>query len=219
MVEKFMTVQERAIIDGFHDLYYNGTQAEGPIFKRTYWMNVPCYKCPLDLWIYQELIAELRPDLIVETGTYQGGSALFMAHMLDIVGRGQIVTIDIAECPRPSHPRIRYVKGSSADAQLIDSVFREHAGGIHLVILDSDHSQEHVSKELSLLAPHVNVGSYIIVEDTNVNGHPTLCDHGNGPYEAVQGFLKSNPEFVVDQSREKFLMTFNPMGFLKRIAL
>ena len=86
------------------------------------------------------------------------------------------------------------------------------------MILDSDHSQDHVSKELSLLAPHVNVGSYIIVEDTNVNGHPTFREHGKGPYEAVQEFLKSNREFVVDESREKFLMTFNPMGFLKRIA-
>jgi cephalosporin hydroxylase len=75
-----------------------------------------------------------------------------------------------------------------------------------------------VLKELNLLAPYVNAGSYIIVEDTNVNGHPTFPLHGAGPYEAVEDFLQSNSAFVVDESREKFLMTFNPKGFLKRIG-
>jgi len=180
-------------------------------------MGIPCLKCPLDLWIYQEIITEVRPDLIVETGTHYGGSALFIAHMLDIVGKGMIVTIDIAEHPRPSHPRIRYITGSSADADLIDSVFREHEAEVCLVILDSDHSKDHVSQELRLLAPHVNVGSYMIVEDTNINGHPTCSSFGEGPFEAVKDFLKSNPNFAVDESREKFLMTFNPAGYVKRI--
>jgi cephalosporin hydroxylase len=213
-----MKVQERAIIEAFHDLYYNGLQEEGHIYLRTSWMNVPCLKCPLDLWIYQEIMAELKPDLIVETGTYHGGSALFLAHMLDIIGKGEVVTIDIMECPRPLHPRIKYVKGSSADADLIGSLFSHRADETRLVILDSDHSREHVLKELNLLAPYVNAGSYIIVEDTNVNGHPTFPSHGAGPYEAVEDFLQSNSAFVVDESREKFLMTFNPKGFLKRIG-
>jgi len=213
-----MNEREQAIIDVFHDLYYNGLEGEGPIYQRTSWMNVPCQKCPLDLWIYQELIAEIRPDLIVETGTYHGGSALFIANMMDIVGKGTIVTIDINEYPRPVHPRIRYLKGSSADPELIQSIFQEHPAEVCMVILDADHSKEHVSKELALLAPHVTAGSYLVVEDTNINGHPTFPSYGEGPYEAVLQLLESSTDFVVDRSREKFLMTFNPNGYLKRVA-
>jgi cephalosporin hydroxylase len=83
-------------------------------------------------------------------------------------------------------------------------------------VLDSEHSKNHVLAELNLLAPYVSLGSYIIVEDTNINGHPTLPTFGEGPYEAVEEFLKINSNFIMDESREKFLMTFNPRGFLKR---
>lgn len=214
-----MTEHERAIVDAFHDLYYNGLNAEGHIFTRTSWMNVPCSKCPLDLWIYQELIVETQPDLIIETGTHLGGSALFIAHMLDIIGKGGVITIDILDNPaRPIHPRIKYVTGSSADAMLINSLLSTHANARKLVILDSDHSKHHVLAELNILAPHVGVGSYLIVEDTNINGHPTYPAFGEGPFEAVEEFLRTNGKFIVDESREKFLMTFNPRGFLKRIA-
>ena len=84
-------------------------------------------------------------------------------------------------------------------------------------ILDSDHTEAHVSRELELLAPYVTPGSYLIVEDTNINGHPTYPTFGPGPYEAVSTFLRAHPEFVVDTAREKFLMTFNPGGFLRRV--
>jgi cephalosporin hydroxylase len=214
-----MNAKEKTIIDDFHHLYYNGLEGEGNIFSRTHWMNVPCYKCPLDLWIYQEIIAELRPDLIIETGTLLGGSALFMAHMLDIAGKGELITIDIqVRTPRPRHPRIRYVTGSSADPGLIQSLMADRPDETRLVILDSDHSKAHVLNELRLLSPYVSLNSYIIVEDTNVNGHPTLPSFGEGPFEAVEEFLSTNIDFAVDSSREKFLMTFNPKGYLKRIA-
>jgi cephalosporin hydroxylase len=213
-----MTPRERQIIDDFHDLYYNGLDGDVHIYTRTNWMNVPCLKCPLDMWIYQEIIAEIRPDLIIETGTYSGGSALFMAHLLDIIGRGEIITMDIdGDRPRPDHPRIRYVKGSSADHELIASLLGSRPAETRLAILDSDHSKRHVLDELNLLSPYVSVGSYIIVEDTNVNGHPTFKAHGEGPFEAVEEFLSRNTNFVVDEYREKFLMTFNPRGYLKRI--
>src|ERR1700704_6281566 len=108
-----MTSQEQTVIDQFHDLYYNGPEGESHIYARTYWMKVPCIKCPLDLWIYQEIIAEAQPDLIIESGTFMGGSALFMAHMLDAIGKGEVITIDTwDDITRPTHPRIKYVKGS-----------------------------------------------------------------------------------------------------------
>lgn len=111
-----MTPQEQAIVHQFHELYYDGPERQGPIQTRTFWRGVECLKCPLDLWIYQEIIHEISPDLIVETGTHMGGSALFLAHMLDIGGKGELVSVDIRPLQgRPSHPRIRYVSGSSAD--------------------------------------------------------------------------------------------------------
>ncbi len=215
---RHMTSREKSIVDDFHNLYYNGVNDEGSIYNRTYWMSVPCLKCPLDLWIYQEIIAEIKPDLIIETGTHMGGSALYIAHLLDIIGKGQIITIDILDYPtRPNHPRIKYVNGSSADPKLISLLLDARPAETRLVILDSDHSKAHVSAELSLFAPYVSVGSYMIVEDTNINGHPTYKSFGDGPFEALEEFLSRNKDFIVDQSREKFLMTFNPQGYLKRI--
>ena len=76
-----MDSETSRIVNSFHDLYYNGPPGQRPIFERTYWMGVPCLKCPLDLWVYQEIFHEIRPDLVIETGTAAGGSALFMAHM------------------------------------------------------------------------------------------------------------------------------------------
>jgi cephalosporin hydroxylase len=215
-----MTPEEKTIADAFHRLYYDGPQGEGRVHHRTRWMGTPCLKCPLDLWAYQEILAEVRPDLVVETGTHLGGSALFLAHILDLLGRGELVTIDVLERPdRPRHPRIRYVTGSSGDEGLVGSLFASRPQSeTRLVILDSDHSKAHVAKELSLFAPHVSVKSYLIVEDSNVNGHPVLPDYGPGPSEAVAEFLAANRNFVADVSREKFLMTFNPGGYLKRVS-
>jgi cephalosporin hydroxylase len=214
-----MTEKEQAVVDKFHDLYYNGPEGAGHIFMQTYWMDTPCLKCPLDLWIYQEIIAEIRPGLVIETGTHMGGSALYLAHLLDLIGYGEVFTIDILENDaRPAHSRIRYVKGSSADAELINSLLGPRPAETRLVILDSDHSKQHVLTELELLAPYVSVGSYIIVEDTNINGHPTFPAFGEGPFEAVEEFLSRNQVFVPDKSRQKFLMTFNPNGYLKRIT-
>lgn len=214
-----MTPEEKPIVDAFHRLYYDGPAGEGRVHHRTSWMGVPCLKCPMDLWSYQEILAEVRPDRILETGTHLGGSALFLAHMLDLLGKGEIVTIDVLEnAGRPPHPRIRYVHGSSADPAVVTPLLEGRpAGEKLLVILDSDHSKAHVAAELALFAPHVPRGSYLIVEDSNVNGHPVLPDYGPGPWEAIGDFLAGNGDFVADLSREKFLMTFNPRGFLKRV--
>jgi len=209
--------EQKDIVNDFHNLYYDGPKGEGHVFARTHWMNVQCLKCPLDMWIYQEIIAETQPDLIVETGTHMGGSALFMAHMLDIVGHGEIITIDILAHPdRPQHPRIKYAQGSSADPALINSLLKVRSPKKCMVVLDSNHSKQHILAEMALLAPYVSVGSYLIVEDTNINGHPAYPSFGESGFEAVEEFLSKNQNFSVDTSREKFLMTFNPQGYLKR---
>src|SRR5262245_57862499 len=112
--------ESRAVVEAFHRLYYYAPSAGGKLFEDTSWMGVPCQKCPLDLWVYQELVFEIRPRTIIETGTLHGGSALFLAHMLDILGGdGRVRTIDVAPKGQPAHPRIDYVIGSSGDPALV----------------------------------------------------------------------------------------------------
>jgi len=208
--------EERRIIAEFHRLYYDEAE-RGGTWKNTSWRGVPAHKCPMDMWVYQEIMQELRPDLIVETGTYQGGSALFFADVCDMLGGGRVISIDIDPQPGlPEHERITYLLGSSTSEEILEKV-RAEAGGTVMVVLDSDHSAEHVGNELRAYAPMVPVGSYLVVEDTNVNGNPILPGWGPGPREAVEEFLRENDGYVVDETREKFFMTFNPGGYLKRV--
>ena len=206
----------RWIADRFHKLYYYQRERT---WRNTRWMGTEVLKCPLDLWIYQELLHELRPDLIVETGTAFGGSAAYLASLCDLQGHGRIVTIDAKEREgRPTHPRITYLTGRSTDAGIVAQVeAMVRPGDRVLVLLDSDHSERNVLAELRTYHGLVSVGSYCVVEDSNVNGHPVAREHGPGPMEAIRAFLRENEAFEIDREREKFFLTFNPSGFLKRI--
>jgi cephalosporin hydroxylase len=204
----------RSITDQFHELYYDSW-----VWQDTYWMGVQTLKCPLDLWIYQEILFELRPRFIIECGTAAGGSALFLASMCDLLDEGQIITVDIQADPnRPEHSRITYLQGSSTAENIVGEI-KEIVGDDSpvMVILDSDHSREHVLQELRLYSEIVTEGSYLIVEDTNINGHPVLELRGAGPMEAVETFLAETNEFAFDREREKFFLTFNPKGYLKKL--
>jgi len=208
------------VISSFHQLFYNS----GQWVNNTRWMGVPAQKCPLDLWVYQELIHEIKPDLIIETGTCYGGSALFMAQMCELAGNGSVLTIDIASRENlPKYHRLNCVQGRSIDPGIVSFV----SGYVKttepyksekkiMVVLDSDHSCDYVFEEMQAYAPFVTVGSYLIVEDTDVNGHPIVPEHGPGPAEAVARFLVTHPEFEVDTAREKFMLTQNPGGYLRR---
>jgi cephalosporin hydroxylase len=213
-------VDLRAIVDAFHWAYYygpGGPEARARLYEDTYWMGVRCQKCPLDLWMYQEILCKVRPATVIETGTLYGGSALFLAHVLDLLGAGHVLTIDVTPQPeRPLHPRITYVAGSSTDPAVFETDILPTLCAPVLVVLDSDHARDHVRREIALYAPLVTVGSYLIVEDTNVHGHPVEPDHVPGPYEAVDEFLAREPAFERDYGRERFLMTFNPGGYLLR---
>jgi cephalosporin hydroxylase len=199
----------------FTELYYDAPST----WRTTNWLGVQTAKCPLDLWIYQEILMETRPDLIIETGTHMGGSALFLASMCDLLSNGEIITVDIADNPaRPYHPRVTYTLGSSTDSDVVANLtsLAESVDRV-MVILDSDHSESHVFEELTQLGPLVTPGCYLIVEDTIVNGNPVLPEFGPGPAEAVTRYLNDRPSrFVVDSSREKFQLTFNPGGYLRR---
>jgi cephalosporin hydroxylase len=206
-------VGEPGVTEAFHRLYYDTA-----VWKDTYWLGVRAQKCPLDLWVYQEILHETRPDLILETGTAHGGSALYLASVCDLLGRGEVVTVDIHPVEgRPEHNRITYLAGSSTADEVVAELKRLVAGSERvLVILDSDHSRDHVLDELRIYSRFVTPGSYLIVEDTNVNGHPVMPEHGPGPMEALEQFLTETDEYEVDAAREKFFMTFNPRGFLRK---
>jgi cephalosporin hydroxylase len=192
------------------------------VFKDTKWMGVDALKCPTDMWVYQELIYSLEPDLIIETGTYRGGSALYFAQLLESIGKGQVVTVDIKgedEFPgRPAHPRIRYVTGSSIDPSVVNTVtsIARDAGTV-MVILDSAHESEFKLKELRLYSALVTEGSFIIAEDTCFDGYPAWPEFGPGPAAAVARFLEGNPDFEAVRECEKHMITFSPGAFLRRI--
>ncbi len=209
-------------IDAFHQVYY-GTEADDSE-ARTYrisWLGYEMFKCPLDLWIYQEIITRQKPAVIVETGTYRGGSALYLATLCDLVGHGRVVTVDVDtswQAVLPRHPRITYLNGSSTDPATVAKIAGIVAGRHSLVILDSDHRYAHVLAELRTYRSLVQPGGYLVVEDTNVNGHPAYPEFGPGPWEAVQTFLREDSGFYSDPACERLLMTMNPQGFLRRRA-
>lgn len=201
----------------FHKLIY--FHRRDTTWKNTRWMGVPVQQIPFDLWVKQEIIFETRPDLIIETGTFDGGSAMFYASLFDLLGNGEIVSIDIDPQPNlPVHPRIEFITASSIAPEIVARVSEKAAGRRVMVILDSDHSESHVRKELDAWAHLVSPGCYLIVEDTNVFGHPVLKEHGPGPMEALDDWLKTNPPFSLDPSREKYMVTFHPRGFWRRNA-
>ena len=120
---------------------------------------------------------------------------------------------------RPQHPRITHLLGSSTASNIVEQVKNRVASKqTILVILDSDHSKAHVDEEMRIYNEFVTIGSYLIVEDSNVNGHPVSPHFGPGPMESIEAFLKVNSNFILDSSREKFFMTFNPNGCLKKVA-
>ena len=217
-----LSASDRELVDRFTTLIYDIADDQS---LRTYfssWMGYEMFKWPSDLWMYQELVTRLRPDVIIETGTYRGGSALFLACICDLLDHGQVVTIDIDttwSSIRPRHPRITYLDGSSTGPENIAKIEGIVAGRPNgLVILDSDHTRDHVLDELRIYQKFVPPGGYLIVEDTAVNGHPVYPDFGPGPWEAVAAFLADDDAFEADATCERIYVTQNPRGFLRRRA-
>jgi cephalosporin hydroxylase len=204
------------VIDAYHIWYQDHNEST---YNNTRWLGVETQQCPLDMFIYQELFYEVKPDVLVEAGTYKGGSSFYFASIFDLLGKGRVLTIDIEDYPdKPKHPRVQFFLGSStADSTVARIKDAIHPGEKVMVILDSDHHMPHVLNEIQRYSAVVSPGSYLIVQDTHFNGHPILPKFGPGPMEAVEEFLKTNQDFEVDRSREKFGMTFNPGGYLKRV--
>ncbi len=179
------------------------------------------HKNPLDLWTYQEILFNKKPEVLVETGTLLGGSALFFANLMDIIGVGQVVTIDVKPPPKLNHDRIRHFRGESTNDNIVKSVTEMVAGKKTMVVLDSDHRAENVLAELKVYSDFVSRGQYLVVEDTNLSGWTALQgvegpDQGNGPMAAVKEFMAHDDRFTIDRTPEKHLFSFFPCGFLLR---
>lgn len=186
----------------------------------TSWIGVPIWKFPADSFRFQEIIVETRPDVIVETGTYKGGSAYYYATLFDLLGNGRIITVDIAESPgHPVHERITYLLGSSTDPAIIDRIKSLIEPGERVMVaLDSDHSANHVREELRLYSPLVTVGNYLVVEDTagSILGMPVGMS--GGPMTALEEFLQTDTDFeTVPDNRLEFSVTGNTNGWLRRV--
>ena len=200
-------------MDKFHNIYYNSGA-----YQFSEWEGVRIYKYPSDLFLYQELIFKNKPDIILETGTLYGGSALFFARVFDILKNGRVISIDNEEKDCPVHSRIQYINSSSTELSLLMILKNECKNKKVMVILDSDHHKEHVLREMQLYSGLVSEGQYMVVEDSDINGHPVYPNFGEGPFEAVEEFMKTNKDFKIDKKLEtKYLFTANPSGFLKKI--
>lgn len=219
MLDPSYAESKEGIDRAFHVRYYDDFEHTWEV---TTFQGCKILKNPMDLWTYHEIIHETRPELIIETGTAHGGSALYFACLLDMYPEPSgIVSIDIIgreHFPyRPAHPRLTYMKGSSTDWDIIRAMQRESSGRRTMVVLDSEHRKDHVLRELNLYAPLVTPGQYLVVEDTNVNSRPVCPEHGPGPGEALDEWLPHHNEYQIDRSRERHGLTFNPGGWLKRL--
>jgi len=188
------------------------------------WFGIPTLQNPLDVWITQEIISQTKPDFIIETGTFVGGSAALWATILEQVNpKGRVITVDIHDASKKNREtlpifkrRIDFLLGSSTAPETFEKIKRRVGKGSVMVILDSGHTEHHVLDELRLYAPLVHVGGYIVVQDGFFDGkQPT--GFGPGPKAAAEAFLAENDAFVADRDRERLKGSYNPMGFLRRV--
>lgn len=194
----------KSVYKGHHQVTYRG---------------VSCQKCPFDYVIYQMIINEVKPDLIIEIGTNQGGSTLYLADLLQIFGEGVIHSIDISDnCPAlvKNHPRIKlFHKGWDDYDFSLAKKFNKV-----LVIEDSSHHYQNTIEAIQKFKELVSLNSYLIVEDGIVDGMGWSKSYGGGPVKAINEFLESNKNFELDVYWENFFgrsATFNTKGFLKKV--
>ena len=195
------------------------------------WLGIPIIQTPEDIVMMQELIWKIRPDVIVECGVAHGGAVVLYASMLELLGKGHVIGVDVEirkynRLALESHPlsrRFTLIEGSSVEQATVDEVRRHiQPDDKVMVTLDSNHTAAHVAKELRLYAPLVTPDSYLVVFDgvmqvlTDAPGGQPTWDQDN-PWHAVQGFIEENDEFQVDPYYNRLKVTYCPGGFLKRV--
>lgn len=190
------------------------------IMNATTYFGIQTWKNPLDAWVYQEIIFQKKPDFIIEIGNFSGGSTLFLAHLLDLMGmaNSKVIGIDISQEKIPDivrkHPKVSLFEGDAC--ALFEKVKTQIPQGSEVLIIeDSLHTYQNTLAILRTYSSLIRSGGYFIIEDG-------ICHHGlelgpkPGPYEAAQKFLEENTDFEVDRGKESFGITWNPMGYLRR---
>jgi cephalosporin hydroxylase len=197
------------------------------------WYGRPIIQLPQDVMATQMLLFALSPDVVVETGIAHGGSLILHASILELLGKGRVIGVDIDirahnRAAIEAHPlakRIQMIQGSSIAPEIVEQV-RASVGDAAtvLVILDSNHTHDHVLAELDAYSPLVTPGSYLAVFDTIIEDLPRTdfpdrpWGPGNSPKSAVHAFLKRDDRFVIDREFEsRLLLTVAPDGFLRRV--
>jgi cephalosporin hydroxylase len=191
-------------------------------FSTTTWLGVPLVKTPNDMIVLQQILTETRPELVIETGVYLGGSALMFASLMDLLGiDGEVIAVDIdLAAVRPKvteHPRIELIEGSSVAPEVVSRIRSAAQGKRTMLDLDSDHRAHHVLEELRTYTPLVTPGCYAIVEDSFLGGRPVRPEAVPGPSEALDAWFGEDPPFVPDRWHERYLLTQNPRGYLRRV--
>ncbi|MGZ3852775.1 MAG: cephalosporin hydroxylase family protein [Flavisolibacter sp.] len=198
------------------------------------WMGRPIIQYPQDIIAMQEIIWQIKPDLIIETGIAHGGSLIYYASLLELIGNGGVLGIDIdirkhnkEEIEKhPMFKRIKMIEGSSIDEKTVEIVKQQARDKKKIIVcLDSNHTHDHVLQELELYSPFVSAGSYIVVFDTIVEFLPEgyfkyqrPWGVGNNPLTSVKTFLQKNKNFIIDTAIDnKLLVSVAPSGYLKRI--
>lgn len=212
-----------------NDLKKFGTNFE--IFKNEYlswfhkncvfnnkWLGREIIKTPFDAWVFQEIIYDTQPTVIIEIGNHYGGSALYLANIFDALGFGKVLGIDIdhTKVEDLSHDRIKWITGDATNNEVLLRVKNEiKADDKVMVIEDSSHYYDNTLSILEIYSKLVSPDCYFIVED-GICKESYIDGPKPGPYEAIHKFLSNHDDFYIDKKREKFLLTYNPDGFLKK---
>jgi len=213
--KKNMRYGEKATRDTFDNKKYYKHVISGkdhPHFPR--WFGTKLIKYPNDIILYANIIQENKPDFLIESGTCFGGSALFFAHMMDLVGHGQVITVDIKDHNPPKHPRIKHIVGRATSDETLEQIKETVKGKTVMASLDSDHHRRHVKRELGRYGDFVTPGQYMVVEDCNFRE----IGYKDGPEEAIEWFMSTDKGKAFEDMKleDKFLFSCNPGGWLKR---
>lgn len=221
-----VNISNDELVNAFHCLFY-GKESSHPGPPKLY-HGVPIHKNPFDMFNYQQIISEQKPDYIIECGAYQGGSTMFFAHQLELLKHGKVISVDICEREEKWYPQVKahertiLLEGSSVSDQILQKI-KDIIGNStnNFVILDSLHTKAHVLQEMVKYSELLSSGNYMIVEDSNLNGHPlppewhTQTANEGGPFEAIEEFFKINRQFKIDHELEqRFLFSYAPSGYL-----
>jgi cephalosporin hydroxylase len=187
-------------------------------WRRTTWLGAPVRTAPTDLLAYQEIISRVRPEWVVDVGGSDPGRPTFLASICQLIGHGKVLSIGERDGEgQPPHPRLLCCPPEPLDASVRDHVHSLVGGGNAVVVLGTCAHRDATTAQFEAYADLVGVGSYVLVTDTVVNGHPVWTSFGPGPMEGIKQILNRNGDFVSDPEMEKYALSFNPGGFLRRV--